>query len=113
MSHTDDEFEDPRLAQLLRAANPLLADAGFSERVLQRVRQPARIRQAVLAAAALSGFALALVPASRLLVTCSEQLVVASVQWSAAVQGQLQRLGLPGPYAPGPRPGTSAGRSTL
>jgi hypothetical protein len=91
MSQIDDELEDPGLAQRLRAANPPLADAGFSARVLRRLRRRARIREAVLAAAAVSGLALALVPASRLLVSWSEQLVVASVQWSVALQRPFQR----------------------
>jgi hypothetical protein len=94
MSPFDDEHEDPDpgLAQLLRAANPPLTDAGFSARVLRRVRRRARLREAVLAAAAVSGLALALVPASRLLVGWSEQLVVASLQWSTAIQRPFQRL---------------------
>jgi len=91
MSPIDDGPEDPVLARWLRAANPSLPDAGFSARVLRRVRRRARIREAVLGAAALAGLVLAVLPASHLLVTWSEQLVVASAHWSAAIQRPFQR----------------------
>jgi hypothetical protein len=82
---------DPLLAQLLRAANPPLADSGFSERVMARVRRGDRMRHAVLALAAAAGLALGLLPASRLLLVCSEQVVVASLEWSDSVQQHLPR----------------------
>jgi len=101
MTPFDEDGPDPLLAELFRAANPPLADAGFSDAVLWRLRRRARIRETVLGLAAAAGLALALMPTSRLLATCSEQLAVASLHWSDSVQETLQRALPTPPSKPG------------
>lgn len=97
----DEDTHDPLLAELFRAANPPLADAGFSDAVLWRLRRRARIRETVLGLAAAAGIALALMPSSRLLATCSERLAITSLEWSGSVQQRLQRVLPDSPIRPG------------
>jgi len=89
MTHEHDDDRDPVLAELFRAADAPLADAGFSAAVLRRVQRLERIRHGVLALAAAAGIALALVPASQLVLDCTRQLAVVSQVWSDALQERL------------------------
>jgi hypothetical protein len=82
------EDEDARLALLFRAAAAPVADDGFSDRVMGRIRRRAWQRRLVLAGAGAAGLAIAWRPACDLAGTLGRQLAVRGDQL-ALLGGEL------------------------
>lgn len=73
--------EDQRLEKLFQALNEPLSDQAFVDIVMRRLSRRQRVRQITLAAAAIAGFAVSIVPAYRLIYRLSEGLAIAVARW--------------------------------
>jgi hypothetical protein len=76
------EDEDERLALVFRAAAEPVADDGFSEAVMRRVSRLAWRRRLVLAAAGVTGLAIASQPIWNLSISLGRELVHLGGRWT-------------------------------
>ncbi len=74
--------EESRIAELFQTLNSPLADDGFTDNVVRRIRRRLWLRRIVLSAAILLGIILALGPLAELAVLLSEGLLVVATNWN-------------------------------
>ena len=74
--------EDRQFSEIFQTLNPPLADHGFADTVMHRIRRRARVRSIMLTTALFVGGVFAVGPLSEIAVLFSDRLLVITTRWN-------------------------------